>query len=230
MPILTLYSTSSSSLTTNILSKWLLQGQTGCLTSQRLQKKSKFWRELKPPYSCAHTWFSTANDWYIGVAFLVNIERELDYFGREGQIVMLQTLWFPKSSRAGQRNYHSVNFWLCSDTWTMFHKKAMGIIRSHISEKSVQKNHFTGQQQRQQRQGEKYRTATSKALKIWVSFSKLQSWTLQLQHLQIVYTQDSRKIPTVKGSVCFWSECVKFTPAEDPVLGVEFIELQPNPL
>jgi len=73
-------------------------------------------------------------------------------------------------------------------------------------------------------------TATSNTWKISVSFSKLQTWTLQLQNLQIVYTQDSRKIPTAKGSGCFWSKCVKFTPAEDPVLVVEFIELEPNPL
>lgn len=100
----------------------------------------------------------------------------------------------------------------------------------HIVLKNVcTNNHFNRLQQRQQTQGEKHCTATSKALKIWVSFSKLQSWTLQLQHLQTVHTQDSRKIPTVKGSVCFWSKCVKFTPAEDPVLVVEFIELQPNP-
>lgn len=46
--------------------------------------------------------------------------------------------------------------------------------------------------------------------------------------MQIVYTQDSKKIPTAKGSVCFRSKCVKFTPAEEPVLLVEFIELEPN--
>lgn len=91
------------------------------LTSQRLQKKSKFWRALKLPFSCAHTWFSTTKDWYIGVALLVNIERVLDYFGRGVQIVMLQTLRFPKLSRAGHRKYRSVNSWLCPDTWTMLY-------------------------------------------------------------------------------------------------------------
>lgn len=35
------------------------------------------------------------------------------------------------------------------------------------------------------------------------SFSKLQMWTVH--HLQNVYTQDTRKIPTVKGSGCFCS-------------------------
>lgn len=134
-----LYPTSPSSLTTNILNKCLLQGQTGWLTSWGSKKKSKVCRELKLPFSCAHTWFSTTNDWYIGIAFLVKIERDSDYFGREGQIVMLQTLWFPKLSRAGQRKYHSVNFWLCPDTWTMLYSNAAGIIWSHISEKRLYK-------------------------------------------------------------------------------------------
>lgn len=30
-----------------------------------------------------------------------------------------------------------------------------------------------------------------------------------IEHLWIVYTQDSRKIPTLKGSSWFWSKCVK---------------------
>lgn len=69
------------------LSNRLPPGQTGWLTSQRLQRKSIILeRNKRLPFFCAQMWFSIINDWYIGVAFLANTESGLEYFGRQDQI------------------------------------------------------------------------------------------------------------------------------------------------